>query len=152
MRSSRMIKASIWLPPAIICSPVSTTPGINCRRCLCYCNHCWCRWHRVIGLVPYFHRFHDTGTGNETVATLSCRFPTPQREPNTISTKYKKHPGSLNLSFIAVVIDTGDQPSHTNISANLCKIWNCFNYILRGPGETESWKKLEAKNLVSDSL
>ncbi len=32
------------------------------------------------------------------------------------------------------------------------KIWDGPNGVLRGPGDTDSWKKLEAENLLSDSL
>ncbi len=32
------------------------------------------------------------------------------------------------------------------------KIWNGPNGILRGPGDTDLWKKSDVENLVSDSL
>ncbi len=50
------------------------------------------------------------------------------------------------------VVDTGGQPLAANISANFRKIWNGPNGILRGLGETDSWKKPEEKNLVTLSL
>ncbi len=48
--------------------------------------------------------------------------------------------------------DTGDKYSFANISANFWKIQNVLNGILRGLGDTDSWKKPEVENLVSDSL
>ncbi len=49
------------------------------------------------------------------------------------------------LSFITAVVDTADKHSFSNISVNFRKKSN-------GPGETDSWIKLEAENLVLDSL
>ncbi len=45
--------------------------------------------------------------------------------------------------------DTGGAPWAANISANLEKIRNGPNGILRGLGETDSWKKPEIENLVT---
>jgi hypothetical protein len=53
--------------------------------------------------------------------------------------------------FATGVVDTGGQPWAANISASE-KIRNSPNGIFRGLGETEAWKKLEAKNLVTLSL
>ncbi len=53
---------------------------------------------------------------------------------------------------IAGVIDSADKHSFVIISANFRKSWNDPKGILRGPGDTDSWKKIEVKNLVSDSL
>jgi hypothetical protein len=39
-------------------------------------------------------------------------------------------------------------PWAANISANLKKIWNCPNGILRGLGETDSWKNLKSRCTV----
>ncbi len=55
--------------------------------------------------------------------------------------------------FTTGVIDTGGAPWLANISANFQKkIWNGLNGILWGWGETDSWKKPEAKNLMTLSL
>ncbi len=54
--------------------------------------------------------------------------------------------------LIAGVVDTGDKHSFDNISANFRKIWNDPTGILMGLGDTDSWKKPEVWNLVSDSL
>ncbi len=56
------------------------------------------------------------------------------------------------FSIFAGVVDTADKHSFANISANFEKIWNGPNGILRGPGDTDLWKKSDVKNLVSDSL
>ncbi len=54
-------------------------------------------------------------------------------------------------SFIAGVVDTADIDSR--ISPRIFeKIRNGPNGTLRGRGDTDLWKKLEAQNLVSDSL
>ncbi len=50
----------------------------------------------------------------------------------------------------AGVVDTGGAP--WLISANFKKILNGPNGILWGWGETDAWKKPEAKNLVTLSL
>ncbi len=49
-------------------------------------------------------------------------------------------------------LDTADKHSFTDISTNFLKNSKRSNGILRGPGETDSWKKLVAENLVSHSL
>ena len=55
--------------------------------------------------------------------------------------------------FATSVVDTGGQPWAANIFANLRKkIQNGPNVILRGLGETDSWKKPEVENLVTLSL
>ncbi len=59
--------------------------------------------------------------------------------------------------FAAGVVDTGgnfagDAPWLADISANFQQIWNGRNGILWGWGETDSWKKSEAKNLVTLSI
>ncbi len=54
--------------------------------------------------------------------------------------------------FAMGVVDTGGQPWAANISANFRKNRNGPNGILRGLGETDSWKKPEVKNLVTLSL
>jgi hypothetical protein len=60
---------------------------------------------------------------------------------NASQKNFKKHPDSKLFSFIAGVIDPGDQPLLTNISAKIAyKFKNSLN------------SKLEAENLVSDSL
>ncbi len=58
-------------------------------------------------------------------------------------------------NFATGVVDTGGQPWAANISANFRekKNLNGPNGILRRVlGETDSWKKPEAKNLVTLSL
>ncbi len=54
--------------------------------------------------------------------------------------------------FITGVVDTGDKQYFANISVNFWKIQNGSNGILGGLGDTDSWKKPEVENLVSDSL
>ncbi len=55
-------------------------------------------------------------------------------------------------TIFAGVVDTADKYSFAIISANFRKIRNDPNGILRGPGDTDLWKKPEVENLVSDSL
>ncbi len=45
------------------------------------------------------------------------------------------------FSLIAGVLDAGDKNLFANISANFVKIQNCLIGLLRGPRETDSWKK-----------
>ncbi len=53
------------------------------------------------------------------------------------------------FSFFAGVVDTADK--HSRISPRIFeKIWNGPNGILRGPGDTDLWKKSYVENLVSD--
>ena len=60
--------------------------------------------------------------------------------------------------LIARVVDTGEQLiAGVNIHLQICprifkEIWNGPKEILMGPGDTDSWKKPEVKNLVTDSL
>jgi hypothetical protein len=55
--------------------------------------------------------------------------------------------------FATGVVDIGGAPWLANISANFFeKIWNDPTVIFRGFGEGDSWKKPEAKNLVTLSL
>ncbi len=49
--------------------------------------------------------------------------------------------------FATCVNDTGGAPRAANISANFGKIQNGPNKILRGLGETDSWKNLKSKIL-----
>ncbi len=53
----------------------------------------------------------------------------------------------ISWYFAALVVDTGGAPRPANISANFRKKWDTL-----GLGETDSWKKAEAKNLVTLSL
>jgi hypothetical protein len=59
---------------------------------------------------------------------------------------------SLLICFAAGVVDTGGAPWFANISANFRKMRNGPNGILWGWGETDSWKKPEAKHIVILSL
>ncbi len=54
--------------------------------------------------------------------------------------------------FANNVIDTGGAPWLVNSSANFQKSRHDPNIIFRGLREDDSWKKPEAKNLVSLSL
>ncbi len=58
------------------------------------------------------------------------------------------------FSFFAGDVDTADTVNiHLRISPQIFKkIWNGPNGILRGPGDTDLWKKSDVENLVSDSL
>ncbi len=58
----------------------------------------------------------------------------------------------LVAKFITGVVDTGGAPWLANISANFRKIRNGPDGILWSWGKTDSWKKPEAKNLVTLSL
>ncbi len=58
----------------------------------------------------------------------------------------------LSPVSLTPVNDTGDKHSFAIISANFEKIQNGPNGILRGPGDTDLWKKPEVEILVSDSL
>ena len=72
-------------------------------------------------------------------------------------------PGELVAKFAAGVVDTGGKfatgvvddggaPWLANISVNFQKNSNVPTVIIRGLGEGDSWKKPEAKNLVTLSL
>ncbi len=61
--------------------------------------------------------------------------------------------------FVSGVVDTAEQfiagvvDIHSRLSRRIFeKSRNDPNGILRGPGYTDSWKKTEVENLVSDSL
>jgi hypothetical protein len=54
--------------------------------------------------------------------------------------------------FDAGVVDTGGAPSLAKPPQIYEKIWNDPNAIFGGLGEDDSWKKPEAKNLVTLSL
>ncbi len=54
--------------------------------------------------------------------------------------------------FATIGGDTGGAPWLVNISVNFEKIWKGLYWILWGWGETDSWKKPEAKNLATLSL
>jgi hypothetical protein len=56
------------------------------------------------------------------------------------------------VKFATSVVDTGGAPWLVNISENFQKNQNGPNGILWGWGETDWWKKPEAKNLVTLSL
>jgi hypothetical protein len=57
------------------------------------------------------------------------------------------------FSFTAGNVDTANKHSFVNISANSQRNLESPSGILRGLGETDSWKKkLEAENLVPDSF
>ncbi len=58
-----------------------------------------------------------------------------------LSSEQNKNYTSKFFSFIAGVVDTADKHSFAIISANFQKIWNGPNGILRGPGDTDFWKK-----------
>jgi hypothetical protein len=81
--------------------------------------------------------------------------------------RYQRHPRSLKIhdkeKFFAGVIDTAEQlitgvndtviNIHSRISPRIFeKIQKGSNGILEGLGDTDSGKKPEVKNLVSDSL
>ncbi len=54
--------------------------------------------------------------------------------------------------FFAGVVDNGDQPLLSNITRIIVKIRKDPSGILRGPGETDSWKIPEVGTLVSNSF
>jgi hypothetical protein len=58
----------------------------------------------------------------------------------------------LVVEFAASVVETGGAPWLANISANFRKKLERPNVIFRGLLEVNSWKKSEAKNLVTLSL
>ncbi len=54
--------------------------------------------------------------------------------------------------LIAGVVDTGDQHSFAIISANFRKNSKWPQWYTWGPGDTDSWKKPEVENFMSDSF
>ncbi len=119
-----------------------------CRRC------CWYWWQIVTGVV-------DTGSNLPPVSTPPVSM-TPAANfatsfPSVVDTGGK---------FAAGVIDTGGKlppvlltpvanfPPVANLDLQISprifwNIWNGPNGILRGWGETDSWKKPVTKNLVT---
>ncbi len=95
-------------------------PDINpnvCHRC-----H-WYRWQFATGVF-------DTGSIFAAgIVDTGSKFATGIN--NTSETGGK---------FAAGIVDTGVQPWAANISENFRKIRNGLNGILRGSGETDSWK------------
>ncbi len=63
-----------------------------------------------------------------------------------------KFNSGVNWQFIAGVVDTAGKHSFAIISTNFEKSRNDPNGIVRGQGDSDSWKKIEVENLVSDSL
>ncbi len=101
-------------------------------------NYCWCPWHRWLSF------FQDSMTPAIIYHYYECK-----QQPHSISTKIRINFLSQRFfPFIAGVVDTGDQPLLSNI---FLKTLNGPNGILRGPGETYSWKSLKSK-ISSDSL
>ncbi len=70
-------------------------------------------------------------------------------------TKYESKSYLKIFLFYRRVVDTADKHLFA-ICECLRKFskknWKGSNEILGGPGETDSWKKLESENLMSDSL
>jgi hypothetical protein len=70
--------------------------------------------------------------------------------PKGVKTKYLKNLSDLRFSqFATGVNDTGGAPWAANIYTNFL---NLSNGMLRGLGEFDSWKKLQAKNPLTLSL
>ncbi len=96
-------------------------------------------WMKVAGVVV-------TGKNCSAVST------TPVINLSPVSTHTADHwkldsgvVGSAE-QFIAGVVDTADKHSFAIISAKFWKkIWNDPNGMIRGPGDTDSWKKLKLK-------
>ncbi len=83
-------------------------------------NHCRCRWHRWLGLVPDFHRFQDTYNNNK-------------QQRQHVNKIWKNFLIQKFFSLITGVVDTGDEPLLSNISANFRKNskWPQWNTLLR---------------------
>ena len=64
----------------------------------------------------------------------------------------KKIYTSKYFSFIASVVNTTYKHSFVIISANFWKSLKQYLWDTQGPGDTDFWKKSEAKNLMLDSL
>ncbi len=72
--------------------------------------------------------------------------------PTASEQNMKKLPYLNFFSFIAGVLDTGDQPLLSKISANFRKILKWPHWDTKGPGGNCFVNKSEIENLVPDSL
>ncbi len=114
--------ASLFLSLAINLSPVSLSTAIIVHRCRCHRRYINRRYKRHWRSL----KIHDK-----------------DQSPVSLTPAINFSPVSLTP-----VINI-----HSQISLRIFeKIQNGPNGILGGPGDTDSWKKLEVKNLVSDSL
>ncbi len=129
--------------PAANLPRVSTSPVANCHRC---------QWHRRQIHRCHLHRWQTMHRSNyQTADNLKWTWikvylyanSTTQRWPKEIIKKFQ-----IEDFFISHRC----QPSAANISANFRKKSKRPNGKIRGFGETDSWKKPEAKNLVTLSL
>jgi hypothetical protein len=100
---------------------------------------------RTVSLTPVANLPQVSTTGAKLVAKFAAV---------VVDTSGKFAAGVVDTSgnFATGVIDTGGAPWLANISANFEKNRSYPNRILWGWGETDSWKKQEAKNLVTLSL
>ncbi len=114
-------------------SPVSLSPPIIVHRRRWYQRkiYHWCHCHRQ----PVFACVVDTGDQRKSVTKINHRC-------------HKFVSGVVDTAeqFITSVVDTADKHSFAIISANFFeKSLNDPNGILRGPGDTHSWKKMKSK-------
>jgi hypothetical protein len=146
--------------------PVWLSPSIIVHRCRCHRQWIYCRWrcHRLYlftGVVVIDDEFIAVGvvTGDN----CSLLSTTPVINLWLMSTRSVINEnlwqGLIRRNkdkFITGVVDTDEQiiagALFANISPNFRKNSKHLHGILWGPGDTDSWKKPEVKNLLSDSL
>ncbi len=83
------------------------------------------------------------------VADIGGKFATGVVDTGGNCRRCRWHTGG---KFATGVVDTGGAPYLANISANFRKNSKRSKWNTLGWGETDSWKKPEAKNLVTLSL
>ncbi len=106
-------------------------------------SNCRCQWHRqkILGFMVFFW----------TVSTTPGKY---KLFTGVVDTGDKFFAGVVDTAeqFITGVNDTGDKHSFANISANFRKNSKKLQRNTWGPGGHWFMKKLEVKNLVSDSF
>jgi len=130
-----------------------------------YCN-CWCRFVAILVLKGVWHEIFVLRFFHESVSPRPLCIPL---WPFQIFRKIRTEFATLCFSPMS----KAPAISCSAVSTTPLNYWQCFWHrwlnlvldmkcpqwirkfemtILRDPGETESWKKPEVKNLVSDSL
>ncbi len=153
-------------------TPLGSRVNININFCLqvlfkesaawyfsIFCHRCrWYRWQFAAGIVDTGGKF-AAGINNtsETGGKICrrCHWYRWQFATDVVDTGGNFAAGVVDTGgkFATGVVDTGGAPWLANISANFRKkIRNGPSGILWDWGETDPWKKLEAKNLVTLSL
>ncbi len=141
--------------PAINCSAVSMTPAKNlspvslihpCHREITK-NFSPSQWHLWLKSPAYISLPTTKNLKKAKIQSFCLKSTKLSSQQNM-----KKKFFSTFFSFFAGVVDTADKHSFVIISEIFKKIWNGPNGILRGPGDTDLWKKTDVENLMSDSL